>query len=94
VNGKSFIETCNFLRSKAIRHDQQNEESSARQLHNTYQSPINGTSKKDKIKNVLSLIYKLQVQDSSGSDDEVNTPTLSKTSMVCKLAQVPPEISC
>jgi hypothetical protein len=33
----------------------------------------------------------LQVQDSDGSDDEVNIPMLSKTIMVCKFSQVPPE---
>jgi hypothetical protein len=37
VSDKSFIETCNFLRSHAIRLDQQYEEKSARQIHNTSQ---------------------------------------------------------
>jgi hypothetical protein len=37
VSEKSFIETCNFLRSHAIRHDKQNEEKAARQI-SQYQS--------------------------------------------------------
>jgi hypothetical protein len=40
----------------------------------------------------LALINELQVQDSAGSDEETDTLTSSKTAMVCKLAQVPPEI--
>jgi hypothetical protein len=92
VSDKPFIETFNFLRSHAIRHDQQNKEKRKRQIHNIYQSPDTGTIKKDKIKTVLELINELQVQDSTGSDDELNAPILSKPTMVCKLAQVPPEI--
>jgi hypothetical protein len=34
VSDKSFIETCNFLRSHAIRLDQQNKEKNARQIQN------------------------------------------------------------
>jgi hypothetical protein len=48
VDDKSFLETCNFLRSSVIRHDQQNKEKNARQINSTSKSP--GTSKKDKIK--------------------------------------------
>jgi hypothetical protein len=33
-------------------------------------------------------LNELQVQDSSGSDDELNNTTLSKTAMVYKLVQV------
>jgi signal transduction histidine kinase len=87
VIDKSFIETCNFLRSHAIRHDQQNKERRARQIRNTYQFSGTGTTKKDKIKNVIALINELQIQDSVDSDDELNTPKLSKTAVVCKLAQ-------
>jgi hypothetical protein len=90
VSDKSFLETCNFLRSHAIRQDQQNKEKDARQINSTSQSP--GTPKKDKIKTVLALINELQVQDSAGSDEEINISASSKTAMVCKLAQVPPEI--
>jgi hypothetical protein len=90
VSDKSFLETCNFLRSHAIRYDQQNKEKNARQINSTSQSP--GTPKKDKIKTVLALINGLQVQDSAGSDEEINNLASSKTAMVCKLAQVPPEI--
>jgi hypothetical protein len=90
VSDKSFLETCNFLRSHAIRYDQQNKEKNARQINSTSQSP--GTPKKDKIKTVLALINELQVQDSAGSDEDINISASSKTAMVCKLAQVPPEI--
>jgi hypothetical protein len=51
VIDKPFTETFNFLRSHAIRYDQQAKEKSARQIHNGYQ-PMN-TSKKEKIKTVL-----------------------------------------
>jgi hypothetical protein len=44
VSDKPFEETCNFLRSHAIRHDQQAKEKVAWQIHNTYQ-PY-GTTKK------------------------------------------------
>jgi hypothetical protein len=40
----------------------------------------------------LELINEFQIQDSTSLDDELNTSTLSKTAMVCKLAKVPPEI--
>jgi hypothetical protein len=49
-------------------------------------------NKKNKIKNVLALTNELQVQDSSDSDDDLHTPKLSKTAMMWKLAQAPPEI--
>jgi predicted aspartyl protease len=38
VIDKSFIENCNFLRSHAIRLDQQYKEEDARQIHSTIQS--------------------------------------------------------
>jgi hypothetical protein len=44
---------------------------------------------KDKIKTVLASINELQIQDSTGADDELD---ISKTALVCKLAQVLPEI--
>ena len=78
VSVKSFIETCNFLRSHAIRRDQQNKEKSSRQIHNAYQSPGTGNTKKDKIKSDLALINELQIQDSTGSDDELDTSTFLK----------------
>jgi adenylosuccinate synthase len=90
VNDKSFSETCNFLRSHAIRHDQQAKEKNARQIHTTCQPT--GTTKKDKVKTFLALVNELQLQDSTGSDEEVDISASSKTTMVCKLAQVPPEI--
>jgi hypothetical protein len=52
VDDKSFIETCNFLRSHAIRYDQQNKEKNARQVNNASQS--SGATKKDKIKTAIS----------------------------------------
>ena len=87
VSDKSFIETCNFLRSHAIRHDQQNREKAARQIHNTNQ--VSGNTKKDKVKQVLALINELQIQDTTNSDDELDILPSSKTAMVCKLAQIP-----
>jgi hypothetical protein len=85
VNDKSFSETCNFLRSHAIIHDQQAKEKNARQIHT-------GTTTKDEVKTVLTLINELQLQDSTGSDEEVDISASSKTAMICKLAQVAPEI--
>jgi hypothetical protein len=73
-----------------MRHDQQNKGKNARQINSTSQSP--GISKKDKIKTVLALINELQVQDSAGSDEEIEAVSSSKSALVCKLAQVPPEI--
>jgi hypothetical protein len=40
----------------------------------------------------LALINEMQIQDLISSDEEINISTSSKTAMVCKLAQVPPEI--
>jgi hypothetical protein len=71
VSDKSSLETCYFLRPHAIKHDQQNKEKNARQINNTSQSP--GTTKKDKIKTVVALINELQVQESTGSDEEIST---------------------
>jgi hypothetical protein len=80
----------NLLLSRAIRHDQQAKEKNARQIHTTCQPT--GTNKKDKVKTVLALINELQLQDSAGSDEEVDISAFSKTAIVCKLAQLPPEI--
>jgi hypothetical protein len=90
VSGKSFIETCNFLRSLAIRLDQQYKEKAARQIHNT--SKLSNRSKKDKVKMVLALINEIQIQDSCSSNEESVAVPPTKTTMVCKLAQIPPEI--
>jgi hypothetical protein len=90
VDDKSFLETCNFLRSHAIRYGQQNKEKNARQINNASQS--SGATKKDKMKTVLVLINELQLQDSAGSDEEIDTLSSSKTALVCKLAQATPEI--
>jgi hypothetical protein len=92
VSDKSVIETRNFFRSHAIKHDQQNKERSAKQMHNTYLSPDTGITKKNKFKTALALIHELQVQNSSDSDDELNSLTLSKSAIACKLVQVSPEI--
>jgi hypothetical protein len=48
VSDKSFIETCDFVRSHAIRLDQQYKEKAARQIHTTSQS--SNRAKKDKVK--------------------------------------------
>jgi predicted aspartyl protease len=89
VSNKSFIETCNFLRSHAIRLYQQYKEKAARQIHNASQS--SNRSKKDKVKKVLALINEIKIQDSCSSDEELATVSLTNTAMVC-LAQVPHKI--
>ena len=73
VSHKSFTETCNFLRSHATRYDQQNKENAARQIHGTNQSTHN--TKRDKVKKVLALINKLQVQDSTIPDSTIQDLT-------------------
>jgi hypothetical protein len=90
VSDKSFIETSDFLRSHAIRLDQQYKEKAARQIHNT--SQLANRAKKDKVKKVLSIINEIQIQDSCSSDEESVAVPPTKTAMVCKLAQIPPEI--
>jgi hypothetical protein len=87
VRDKSFIEACNFLRSHAIRHDQQHKENATRQVSSTCRA-----TKKDKVKQVLALVNELQTQDPTSSDEDVEALQFSKTDMVCKLAQIPPEI--
>jgi hypothetical protein len=90
VSDKSFIETCKFLRSHAIRLDQQYKEKATRQIHNT--SQLSNRSKEDKVKKVLALIDEIQIQDSYSSDEESVTVPPTKTAMVCKLAQIPLQI--
>jgi hypothetical protein len=90
VSDKSFIETCNFLRSHAIRLDQQYKEKAARQTQNT--SQLSNRAKKDKVKKVLELINEIQIQDSCSSDKESVAVPPTKTAMVCKFSQIPPEI--
>jgi hypothetical protein len=68
VSGKSFIETCDLLRSHAIRLDQQYKEKASRQIHNT--SQLSNRSKKDKVKKILALINEIQIQDSCSSDED------------------------
>jgi hypothetical protein len=80
VSNEPFEEKCDLPRSHAIRHDQQNKEMSSQRIE------------KDKIKDVIALINDFKVQDAADSDDELNTPTISKTAVVCELAQVTPEI--
>jgi hypothetical protein len=62
VSDKSFIETCNFLRSHAIRLDQQYKEKAARKIHNT--SQLSNRAKEDKVKKVLALINEIQTSSS------------------------------
>jgi hypothetical protein len=85
-----FIETCNFLRSHAIRLDQQYKEKAARQIHNNIKS--SNRAKTEKVKKVLALINEIQIQDSCSSDEESATIPSTETAMVCKLAQMPAEI--
>jgi hypothetical protein len=40
----------------------------------------------------LKLINEPHLQDSTGSDEEIDISASSKTAIICKLAQVPPEI--
>jgi signal transduction histidine kinase len=89
VSDKSFIETCNFLRSHSIRLDQQYKEKAARQIYNASQS--SNKAKKDKVKKVLALINQIQIQYSCSSDEESVAVSPTKTAMVCKLAQIPPD---
>jgi hypothetical protein len=62
----------------------------ARQIHNASQS-FNRV-KKDKVKKVLALINEIQIQDSCSSDEAAATVPPTKTALICKLAQIPPEI--
>jgi hypothetical protein len=86
VSDKSFLETCNFLRSYAIRLDQQYKEKAARQIHNA--SQLSNRDKKNKVKKVLGLINEIQIQDSCSSDEESVAVPPTKTAMVCILAQI------
>jgi hypothetical protein len=90
LSDKSFIEICNLIRSHAIRLDQQYKEKDARHIHNTSQS--SNRAKKDKVKTVLALSNEIQIQDSCCSDEESSAVPPTKTAIVCKLAQIPPEI--
>jgi hypothetical protein len=90
VSDKSFMEACNFLRSLAIRLDQQYKQKAARQIHNT--SQLSNRAKKDNEKKVLALINEIQIQDSCSSDEDSVAVPPTKTAMVCKLAQTPHEI--
>jgi hypothetical protein len=53
---------------------------------------LSNRAKKDKVKKVLALINQIQIQDSCSSDEDSVTVPPTKTAMVCKLAQIPPEI--
>jgi hypothetical protein len=44
------------------------------------------------VKKVLELFNEIKTQDSCSSDEESSTVGLYKIAMVCKLAQIPPEI--
>jgi hypothetical protein len=85
-----FLEICNFLRSYAIRLDQQYKEKAARQIHNARQS--SNRAKKDKIKKVLALINEIEIQDSCSSDEYLVAVPPTETAMICKSAQIPPDI--
>jgi hypothetical protein len=68
----------------------QYKEKAARQIHNTSHS--SNREKKDKVKKVLALINKIQIQDSYSSDEDSVAVPPTKTAMVCESAQIPPEI--
>jgi hypothetical protein len=82
VSDKSFIETCNFLRSHAIRLYQQYKEKAARKIHNN--SRLSNRAKKDKVKKVLAVINEIQIQYSCSSDEESVAGPPNKTATVCK----------
>jgi hypothetical protein len=86
---KSFIETCNFLRTHAIRLDQQYKEKAARQIHNANQ--LSNRAKKDKVKKFLALINEILIQDSCSSDEDSASVPPTKSAMVCKSAHIPPD---
>jgi hypothetical protein len=67
-----------------------NKEKAAKQIHNASQS--SNRAKKDNVKTVLVLINEIQIQDSCSSDEESVAVPPTKTAMVCKLAQIPPDI--
>jgi hypothetical protein len=90
VIGKSFVETCDFLRSHFIRLDQQYKEKAARQIYNA--SQLSNRDKRNKVKMVIALINEIQIQYSYSSYVESVAVPPIKTAMVCKLAQIPPEI--
>jgi hypothetical protein len=60
-----------------------------RKVNTTSQSTSSTSSRK---KNETKHINELQIQDSTVLDEEVEIPPSSKTPMVCRLAQVPPDI--
>jgi hypothetical protein len=59
-------------------------------FHNT--SQLSNRAKKDKVKKVLALINEIQIQDLWSSDEGSTAVPPTKAAMVCKLAQIPPEI--
>jgi hypothetical protein len=66
VRNKPLIETWNFLRSHAVRHDQQTKDKATKHVNDTSQSTDSTSSyKKDKTKQMLALINELQIQDST-----------------------------
>jgi hypothetical protein len=77
VSDKSFMETCNYLRSRAITLDQKYKEKDARQIHNTSQS--SSRAKKDKVNKNSALINEIQIQDSCSSDEESVAVNWQKT---------------
>jgi hypothetical protein len=54
VRNMSFMDTCNFLRSHAVRYDQQTKDKATRQVNATSQS-ASSTSSNKKYKTKLSL---------------------------------------
>jgi hypothetical protein len=90
VSDKYFIETCDFLGSHAIRLDQEYKKKLQDRFTMLANYPIDPN--KYKVKKFISQINEVKIQDSCSSDEESVAVPPTKTAMVCKLAQIPPEI--
>jgi hypothetical protein len=90
VGNVSLIETYNFLISHAIRLDQKNKKKAAKEIYSYGQSSVR--VKKDKVKKVLAIFNKIQIQNPGSLDDKSVTAPTTKTIMERKLAHIPSEI--
>jgi hypothetical protein len=53
---------------------------------------LSNRAKKNKVKKILALISEIQIQDSCSSDEDSAALPPTKNAMICKLAQIPPDI--
>jgi hypothetical protein len=90
VSDKSFIETCISL--VHMPSDLISNTRKKLQYRFTILASHPIEPRRTKSKKVLALINEIQIQDSCISDEESATVPPTKTAMVCKLAQIPPEI--